>query len=249
MFGYFLLGIALVVGVYLLARAFVSADPRTLAHTMRYGGIVLGVVVIVFLTLTGRLGTALMLGALAFPLFTRWRTLRDTLRSARGPSGGQTSRVETLYLRMTLHHDTGAMTGEVLHGTWRGRTLDSLTLGQLLSLLDDCRRDDPQSASVLEAWMDRTHPDWHSRSGDSAGASRGGGGAGAGGGGGGSGSGRGGPMTPEEAYEILGLSPGATPEQVKEAHRRLMMKMHPDHGGSNYLAAKINQAKDLLLRR
>jgi len=244
MFGYFLLGIALVVGFYLLARAFVSADPRTLAHTVRYGGVALGVTVVVFLTLTGRLGTALMLGAVAFPLFTRWRMLRDSFRSARGPSGGQTSKVETLYLRMTLSHDTGAMSGEVLHGPWRGRTLDSLTIGQLLSLLEDCRRDDPQSATVLEAWLDRTHPDWQGRAEEKAGASSGGGG-----GGGGNGGGRGGgPMTREEAYDILGLSPGATPEQVKEAHRRLMMKVHPDHGGSTYLAAKINQAKDLLLR-
>lgn len=242
MFGYFLLGIALVVGFYILARVFMSADPRTLANTVRYGGMALGVVVVVFLTLTGRLGTALMLGAVAFPLFTRWRMLRDTLYSTRGPAGGQTSKVETLYLRMTLFHDTGAMAGEVLHGPWRGRTLDSLTFGQLISLLDDCRRDDPQSATVLEAWLDRTHPDWQGREGDAGGAS------GAGSGGGGGGGPRSGPMTREEAYDILGLSPGATPEQVKDAHRRLMMKVHPDHGGSTYLAAKINQAKDLLLR-
>lgn len=245
MFGYFLLGIALVVGFYLLARVFVSADPRTLAQTVRYGGVALGVVVIVFLTLTGRLGTALMLGAVAFPLFTRWRTLRDTVRGARRPAGGQTSRVETLYLRMTLFHDSGTMAGEVLHGPWRGRTLDSLTLGQLLSLLDDCRRDDPQSANVLEAWLDRTHPDWRGRSGEAGGA---GAGNGATGDGASHGASRGGTMTREEACEILGLPPDPTPEQVKDAHRRLMMKVHPDHGGSTYLAAKINQAKDLLLR-
>ena len=244
MFGYFLLGIALVVGFYMLVRAFVSADPRTLAYTVRYGGVALGVTVVVFLTLTGRLGTALMLGAVAFPLLTRWRTLRDSFRAARGPSGGQTSRVETLYLRMTLSHDTGTMSGEVLHGPWRGRTLDSLTFGQLMTLLEDCRRDDGQSATVLEAWLDRTRPDWRERA--ESGAEAAGAGAGAvTGNGGGRG---GGPMTREEAYDILGLSPGATPDQVKEAHRRLMMKVHPDHGGSTYLAAKLNQAKDLLLR-
>lgn len=242
MFGYFLLGIALVAGFAMLTRVFLSADPRALASAVRYGGVALAVVTVVVLTLTGRLGTAMMLGALAFPLLTRWRTLRDALRpSPRGPAGGQTSRIETLYLRMTLHHDTGAMTGEVLHGPWRGRTLESLTPDQLRVLLGDCRRDDPQSASVLEAWLDRTHPDWQAdrdETADREGSSQSGGGGAPGGG----------AMTREEAYEILGLSPGATPEQVKDAHRRLMMKVHPDHGGSTYLAAKINQAKDLLLR-
>jgi hypothetical protein len=51
----------------------------------------------------------------------------------------------------------------------------------------------------------------------------------------------------EEAYEILGLQPGATKEQIKAAHRRLMQRVHPDHGGSDYLAVRVNQAKDLLL--
>ncbi|WP_237907954.1 DnaJ domain-containing protein [Azospirillum brasilense] len=245
MFGFFLLGIALVAGLAMLARVFVSADPRTLATAVRYGGIALAAVTVVVLTLTGRLGTAMMLGALAFPLLTRWRTLRDAFRpSSYGTSSGsgQTSQIETLYLRMTLQHDTGAMAGEVLHGPWRGRTLESLTLGQLLSLLDDCRRDDPQSASVLEAWMERAHPGWQTAEEQSAGGANNPGSKDSGGGHGG------GSMTRDEAYDILGLSPGATPEQVKDAHRRLMMKVHPDHGGSTYLAAKINQAKDLLLR-
>ncbi len=244
MFGFFLLGIALVAGLAMLARVFVSADPRALATVVRYGGIALAAVTVVVLTLTGRLGTAMMLGALAFPLLTRWRTLRDAFRpsSYGAASGGQTSQIETLYLRMTLQHDSGAMAGEVLHGPWRGRTLESLTLEQVLALLAECRRDDPQSAAVLEAWLERSHPGWQTAGEQSAGSSNNSGSKDNGGGRGG------GSMTRDEAYDILGLSVGATPEQVKDAHRRLMMKVHPDHGGSTYLAAKINQAKDLLLR-
>ncbi len=243
MLGWFVLGVGLAVGVWLIGRAFVAADPRMLAQGLRWGAVALGVVVVVFLTLTGRLGMALAFGALLFPLFTHWQALRARWRAARGPSGGQSSQVETVFLRMTLHHDTGAMTGEVLHGPFKGRALDALSMGELLSLLETCRLDDPPSANVLEAWLDRTRPEWRRRGEGFAGREDAGARAGGGGGAGG-----GGPMTREEAYEILGLSPGATAAEIKEAHRRLMMKVHPDHGGSTYLAARINQAKDLLMR-
>ncbi|MGQ9367452.1 DnaJ domain-containing protein [Azospirillum sp. ST 5-10] len=240
-----LLGLGLAVGLYLAMRGFVAADPRTLAQTLRYGGVALAGVVLVILTVLGRLGAAMAIAGFLFPIVHYWRTQRRQAKAARGPTAGRTSQVETLYLRMTLDHDSGAMAGEVRHGPLRGRTLDDLSRTEALELHAACRRDDAQSAAVLEAWLDRSHPGWRDdAAADAAGARSGTQGRA----GGGAPPRRGdGAMTVEEARDILGVEADASAEQIKEAHRRLMMKVHPDHGGSTYLAAKINQAKDLLL--
>lgn len=54
-------------------------------------------------------------------------------------------------------------------------------------------------------------------------------------------------MTRAQALEVLGLAPGATPDEIREAHRRLMRSAHPDAGGSTWIAARLNQARDILL--
>jgi len=105
--------------------------------------------------------------------------------------------------------------------------------------LRECRAEDEEGARLLEAYLDRVRPDWRDEFA----------GAGAGAGTGGGAKSAAGDMTVEEAYAILGLSPGADDEAIKEAHRRLMVKLHPDHGGSDYLATKINRARDVLLRK
>jgi DnaJ-domain-containing protein 1 len=116
---------------------------------------------------------------------------------------------------------------------------EELSARDLLALLRECRAEDEEGARLLEAYLDRVRPDWRD---EMAGASAGGG------------AGRsdpgpaGGDMTAEEAYAILGLSAGADPDQIREAHHRLMVKLHPDHGGSDYLATQINRARDVLLR-
>lgn len=251
MIAYFLLGICLLVAALLGLRAFVSADPRKLAQILRYAAATVLGGGAVYLLFVGRLGPAMLLGAGALMAIGRWPAggltgLMGGIFSGAGGMGapygwtragagstGQTSEVETSYLRMGLNHDTGEMGGVVLAGRFKGRQLSELSFSELQELLADCRVADNQAAALLETYLDRAvGEDWRERArdrgtGESATA--------------------GGKMTPEEAREILGVGPDATPDEVREAYHRLMLKLHPDQGGSNYLAAKINAAKDVLL--
>jgi hypothetical protein len=238
---YLVLGLALVVGLFLLAYGIANAKPATLKRAFVWSAAIVGAVVLGVLIITRQWSVFSWLLFGLLPLFMRWRALWRMAKSWRGPSPGQTSDVETKYLRMQLDHDSGQLAGTVLAGPFRGRRLDELTLDELLALLRECRVKDEESVAILEAYLDRTQGfDWRTGlSGASAGGT-------AGGGEGAAPPPRGG-MSREEAYEILGLQPGASPTEVRDAHRRLMLKIHPDQGGSTYLAAKINQAKDVLL--
>jgi hypothetical protein len=238
---YFILGVSLLIGLIFLSRWFVATEPRRVAVAARWVGLVVAVVVGAYLIWAGRQALAVFLLPLLLPILLRSRVLWNRAKAAAGPSPGQTSQVETRFLRMTLDHDSGVMTGIVREGSLRGRRLDELGQDEMLELWRECRAEDAQSAAVLEAYLDRTQgEDWRQA-------------AGAGPGPGSGSESKSGPrsaatgMTRQEAYEILGLAPGAGKKDIRAAHRRLMQQMHPDHGGSNYLAAKINQAKDLLL--
>lgn len=242
MIPFFILGICLLVGFVLLARWFVAAEPRAVLWVLRWVAAFVAIVIGGFLIWGGRQALAAIVFPLLLPLLLRYRALWARLKSAAGPSPGQTSQVETRFLRMTLDHDTGAMSGVVLDGEHRGRSLEEMSLPDLVDLLRQCRAEDPQSVAVLEAYLDRIHgADWraHSEEGQGGSGARYGGGAAA----------STGAMTREEALEILGLQPDATPDEIRDAHRRMMQQYHPDRGGSNYLAAKVNQAKDRLLAR
>jgi len=134
---------------------------------------------------------------------------------------------------MSLDHETGEMDGRVLTGRHAGRTLSELNLEELHEIAREFRGD-PESSRLLESYLDRAHPAWRddveADAADGHGAPPGSGG-----------------VDPKEAYEILGLEPGASETEVREAHRRLMKQVHPDRGGSAALAAKINEAKDRIL--
>jgi hypothetical protein len=233
---YLIGGFAILGGFLLLVYLFVNADPARLARGLKVTGIVIAVLAVATLAISpasGRLSALLIPVAMMMPALVHLRTFLDRYRT---PAAGQTSTVATPFLRMTLDHDTGSMTGTILRGRFSGMRVEELGGADLLALLRECRAEDEEGARLLEAYLDRVRPDWRD---ELAGERPGGSGGGA--------RSTGGDMTVEEAYAILGLAPGADAEAIKEAHRRLMVKLHPDHGGSDYLATKINRARDVLL--
>lgn len=235
--------LAIVLVVYFAMRWIMRSNPTDVSRVIRKGATALIIGALVFLAATGRLHWLFALVASIFAFLPRLLPLLRYVpllggliayfkrkRAAAAPSGGQQSRVETRFLRMTLEHDTGSMNGEILEGQFKGQQLGNLSLDQLLILYKEYRTQDEQSAALLQTYLDRVHGEkWRDTIGEATSSVATG------------------KMNRNEAYEILGLKSDAGEQEVIDAHRRLMQKLHPDRGGSNYLAAKINQAKDLLL--
>ncbi|MDX1580173.1 MAG: DnaJ domain-containing protein [Alphaproteobacteria bacterium] len=232
---YVFLGAIALILIILAINWSANAQP---ADVRRVGRYVLGFLMVagaILLAARGQFGLAGPLAAASLLVFTGRRI---PFLSSSKKSPGQASQVETSYLRVRLDHDSGEMDGEVLDGRFQGRQLSSLSEEELLELLEDLHSADPEGDRLLRAYIDRHYPGATGSTG--AGAHQDEASAGAGGGSG--------PMTRKEALEILGLEDGASEREVKDAHRRLMKKFHPDQGGSAYFATRINQAKDLLLK-
>lgn len=259
--------VGIILAVLWFLHWFRRTPPAQVARVLRRVGLWALIGVLVLATATGRLNPAFAaIGALV-PALIRLlqvaqllpalqRVLRSlgiglpgvlggtgTAASGPGPGGGvagaQVSAIRTRFLAMRLDHGTGVMDGEVLDGPFAGRHLSDLGLDALLRMLELYRDQDGQSAAVLEAYLDRERGlDWRDQDqpeGVSGGAA-----------------GRSAPvdggLSEAEAWAILGLEPGADVAAIRAAHRRLMQKLHPDRGGSDYLAAKINEAKRMLLK-
>jgi hypothetical protein len=234
-------GLVLLIVLVGVLRWLATASPASLATALRgaiFAAVALGIAgVLLFLVL--RLPQFLFsLIALAAPALVWWFRQRRAGGKLGGgwstPTGAQSTGVETEWLRMSLDHDTGVMDGVILRGQWIGRMLSALSEAELFELLDACAGD-PQSVRVLEAYLDRRlDATWRDRRPSREEAPRGG-------------ERRSDAMSRDEACAVLGVKPDASEEEIKAAHRRLMRKVHPDQGGSDELAARVNRARAVLL--
>lgn len=239
MISYLVLGIALLAGVMLAGQWYARADPKSIVRALKWLLVVLIVAIVLFFVLSGRLFWALAAIPALLPWFFRIRQAARTAKTfhrmgqaAHGGPGsapGQTSDVTTRFLDMTLDHGSGEISGTVREGPLAGRPLGDLTVAELQSLYMLCRQD-TDSLKILESYLDRYHPEWRDNREDAS-----------------SGNTTSGPLSRSDALAILGLDENASDDDIRDAHRRLIANLHPDKGGSSYLAAQINQAKDVLL--
>jgi len=212
---------------------------KFLTQAVIYGGIGL----LLLLALTGRLPWFIALIGAMVPAIQRLLTVSHLFQNLRhgslfdafqGQVHSRPSQVETAFLRMILNTASGEMDGEILQGTHQGIALNSLEQDALAELYTEYCRIDQQSAALLEAYLDRRFDDaWrqaddHGRAPGSRGTA---------------------PMDCPQAAQILGIAEDADNKTVTRAHRQLISKLHPDRGGSDYLAALINEAKEILLKK
>jgi hypothetical protein len=228
------LGLVVLVLLFFAAKWFSKADPKQAARVLRYVGGGATLLPAVFLLLRGQIGAALSIGLLCLGVLGYVSLWPASFLGRTQRSTGRVSCVRTAFLEMELEHDTGAMRGQVLNGKHQGASLDKLEVKTLIGLLSEM---DEDSRPLLTAYLDRREPHWREQTAnddteDKANHIR-----------------RNGKMTEDEAYQILGIQPGADAVEIARAHRSLIKKLHPDQGGSTYLAAQINRAKEVLLRR
>jgi len=229
-----LLGAVVLILLLWAGSAFSKADPKQAARVVRYIGGGAALIASAFLLLRGAIGIAIPVGAVGLGLLGWLSLWPANLANRTQKSAGRVSRVRSAFLEMELDHDTGAMRGFVLAGRFEGKSLDTIDPPTLIGLLGEI---DEDSRQLLMAYLDRREPRWREHAQQDAAAGRS------------SDAAPSGKMTEQEAYQVLGLQPGASEEEIGRAHRSLMKKLHPDQGGSTYLAARVNQAKDVLLRR
>ncbi|WP_310619486.1 DnaJ domain-containing protein [Flexibacterium corallicola] len=237
---YLVAGLLLLLILLYAAGTFSGAKPADIIKRAKVLLAICLLAVSVVLAFTGRWAVAAPIAAFALSLFGIGKSsLLSRFTNFAGigsvKSKGGTSSVRTASLDMVLDHDTGDLDGEVTRGELQGRTLSSLDVEEL-ELLWASLRLEADSLDLLETYLDSRLSNWrvNFKPDGTAGHSQP---AGTG------------TLTEQEAYKVLGLSPGASAGDIRTAHRRLIKRVHPDSGGSAFLASKLNEAKDLLLNR
>jgi DnaJ-domain-containing protein 1 len=224
-------GFLILVGALWALGVISKIDPKIGARVLKASGGILALGFAVFLGLRGEIGIAIPLGATGLGLLG-WLPFGASSFSARTQkSGGKGSQVRSAFFEMELDHDSGEMRGRVVAGPHQGATLASLDVETLTAMLNEV---DDESRALLMAYLDRRDAGWREHAQGDAATSRS--------------ATSSGKMSEQEAYQILGLQAGASADDISHAHRSLMKKFHPDQGGSTYLAARINEAKDVLIR-
>ena len=234
-------GLAAFIVIWWVAKLFAGSNPARLAALVKKlgGGAAMAVAALLFMR--GRLDIAMLVGGFGAWLLgwayshpfsqwtSNWRKSDDKL------SPGKTSSVASRTIAMELDHDTGAMRGNIIAGAFKGRELESLSTTELQGLMAEVQTADPDAARLLEAYLDRRFPGGreNAQADSDPGLDR---------------ASKPGAMSKKEAHDILGLQPGAGEEAIRQAHRALIKRLHPDAGGTSALAARVNEAKDVLLK-
>lgn len=231
-------GLALIGLLWVVGRV-TKGDPRRIAELLRsHGKQAAGVAILgvsAFLAVRGNWVGVMVLAPVGLGLLKVGPWAGGPFAQNTTHAAGQRSTVRSAYFEMSLDHDSGRLAGKVVAGAMAGRELDGLDEAALAELVREVAGD-PDSRALLEAYLERRFPGRREHVDDDAGARQGGARPTQ-------------AMSEEEAHQILGLEPGASPEAVRAAHRALIKRLHPDQGGSTWLAAKINEAKEVLLRR
>jgi hypothetical protein len=229
---YVLIGGGALLALLVVMQLTRNATPRKMARLLRWvvGGAL--VALSALLAMRGQVGLVTFTGPVAY-MILRYGRLGNFSFEGAEVSEDNESAVKSRFISMTLDHDTGAVSGRVTAGRFKGRDLLELDEVQTRMLLDEVARDS-DSLSLLETWLDKNRTGWREHFGGETRSEE--------------------PTEtigdPDaEAFAVLGLEPGATDEEIRAAHKKLMMGVHPDQGGSTYLAAKINAAKDRLLKK
>lgn len=226
----FILAIVIAFALWLSPETRAAVRLRLSSRLLSYAGLGL----LALLIATGRLSwiAGLILGAVLLGRRLPPK-LHELIRNGPNRRTSGHPHLQTNNLAFRINRRSGWIDGTILGGHWQGRCLSRLTLDELLALRSGWLTRDSEAAALLTAYLDQAHTSWRAYRANediSHGQSTAG------------------VLSEVQAYALLGLANGADQEQIIAAHRRLMQQLHPDRGGSGYLAARLNEAKAQLLQ-